>query len=77
MYACITVSDFRTVKIEQFLRVCAYIVCVNSYSISIILHCTGAVHRFYESRRRLFLDFQPERVDEAKRTHQNSKNTAL
>ena len=37
----------------------------------------GAVHRYYESRRRLFLDCQPERVEEAKKTKKNSKNTAL
>ena len=36
------------------------------------LHChvlyTGAVHRFYESRRRLFNDEQPGRVEAANTT---------
>ena len=45
------------------------------------LHChvlyTGAVHRFYESRRRLFNDEQPGRVEAANTTKKNSKQTVL
>lgn len=44
-----------------------------------ILECciVGAVHRFYESRRRLFNDQQPGRVEAANKTKKNSKLTAL
>ena len=38
---------------------------------------TGAVHRFYESRRRLFNDGQPGRVEAAIATKKNSKQAVL
>ena len=38
---------------------------------------TGAVHRFFESRRRLFNDDQPGRMQSANETKKNSKRTAL
>ena len=45
------------------------------------LHCfvlySGAVHRFYESRRRLFNDEQPGRVEAANATKKKSKQTTL
>jgi len=37
----------------------------------------GAVHCYYESRRRFFLNSQPEWVERARMTRRNSKNKAL
>ena len=37
----------------------------------------GAVHRYYESRRRLFNDSQPSRLEKAQISKCNSKKLAL
>ena len=38
---------------------------LDCYRVHIYLYFSGAVHRYYESRRRLFLDSQPERAEVA------------
>ena len=38
---------------------------------------TEAVHRYYESRRRLFNDNQPSRLEKAKESKKNSKKQSL
>ena len=54
-----------------------HLVCVCTCIVTVIVTITGAVHRYYESRRQLFIDSQPERIEVARRTRQNSKNKAL
>ena len=51
--------------------------CIEPLFIHGMYHIVGAVHRFYESRRRLFNDQQPDRMEAANRTKKNSKRTAL
>ena len=51
--------------------------CVDcSYSFSCVV-CIDAVHRYYESRRRLFNDEQPSRIEAAKKTRLKSRAVAL
>ena len=42
--------------------------CIEPLFIHGMYHIVGAVHRFYESRRRLFNDQQPDRMEAANRT---------
>ena len=58
--------------------VCCVLLCMCIAGLQWLLYnFAGAVHRYYESRRRLFLDSQPERVERARTTRRNSKNKAL
>ena len=47
-------------------------VLVSLSSFCVVLH-TGAVHRYYESRRRLFNDDKLSRIEKAKETKLKSK----
>ena len=42
-----------------------------------MLHIIGAIHRYYESRRRLFNDEQPNRREAARETKSKSRKTAF
>ena len=42
-----------------------------------VLLLIGAVHRYYESRRRLFNDSQPNRVPIVERNKKNAKKKAF
>ena len=39
--------------------------------------CIGAIHRYYESRRRLFNDDQPNRIEAARKTRLRSRSIAF
>ena len=52
-------------------------VCVCALTYTTALMCSGAVHRYYESRRRLFNDSRPGRKDTAKEVKERSKKTTL
>ena len=64
-------SDYFRYKIRHVSLVHDYYFILGMYYI------VGAVHRFCESRRRLFNDEQPGRVEAANKTKKNSKLTAL
>ena len=64
-------SDYFRYKIRHVSLVHDYYFILGMYYI------VGAVHRFYESRRRLFNDEQSGRVEAANKAKKNSKLTAL
>ena len=49
---------------------CVNVVCLCLYAIKLFIYNIGAVHRYYESRRRLFNDSQPSRVEKAHESKQ-------
>ena len=70
----------KRIKRESLSLVCSpafYFVCIALWLRMSFFSHTGAIHRYYESRRQLFLDSQPERAERAKITRQSSNNKAL